>query len=140
MKKIPPHIQKLLESFEIKNSLDSLKRIGKQTKLLIKNANPSIDLPTLRSNKISKNKGDLKNQKSIKDFTETMRKVKIIINDNAFEKYETFCLQKGFTPSDFFVDLIYLIDSIEDALIESPEIEIKKFASNNVIIKKILGR
>jgi hypothetical protein len=140
MKKIPEHIKIILESFEVKNSLDSLRKIGQETKLLIKNASPNIDFPTLRSNKNSKDKISASNHKSIKDFIESMRKVKIIVNDNAFEKYEVYCLNKGFTPSDFFLDLLYLIDSIEDALIESPEIELGKFAANNAIIKKILGR
>lgn len=131
MKTKPISFETLIKSDDIDQILKRLRTLNDETLFLIKDAKK-----TLGEEKVASFKKTIvvPNARKVK----TGQTVKAVLNQQAAELYNIYCTSKNFQPSEFFSDLLYLLNHLDDLSIDNPDKTISDLF-RNPLLKKILG-
>lgn len=139
MNNIPDNIRAILNNAQVSDFIKNIKTLNSETKQKIEKAKKELMVPTLTTTFESAFKNFKRQRENSKDDYFKSHIFKLKLNQEAHEKLEVFCLSRGFTVSDFFVDLLYLLDHFDDVMSENPETTLKDFCKLNPLTKKLLG-
>ena len=77
-----------------------------------------------------------KNLPEEKEKTKGCRQFRISLNEQSSELFEIYCIFKKFNPSDFFTDLLFLLQYLEDSG-DNEELKVKDLLKTPML-KKLL--
>lgn len=128
-----------IASTDIKNFLAKLAESQNEVETLIKESMPNVAPPKLKSIPRGRKFGKIvDNNTNYFDYN-PYRQIKISMNEDVFNKYEQYCLLRNFTPSDFFIDLLYLLTHIDNERNRNPDITLRELCNNPTMLKLIFG-
>ena len=129
--------KKLLEKISdtnIREFLDKLNVAQQEAETMIKDSMKLVAPPKLRSLPKGRQYGKIIDGKFTAEYN-PYRTIKINMNEDVFNQYEKYCLIRSFTPSDFFIDLMYLLTYLDEKRLENPDITLREFCNNPTMLK-----
>lgn len=118
----------------IKDFLNKLNAAQEEAETMIKSSMKMVSPPKLKSLHRGRQCGKIVEGKSFFEYN-PYRVIKINMNEDVYNKYEKYCLLRSFTPSDFFIDLMYLLTYIDEKRLENPDIKLREFCNNPTMLK-----
>jgi hypothetical protein len=112
MNKIPDEINKILDHSTVQEMLKKLKILNTESITQMNNMSSQVKLNIIP--KLTTHIGK-KNVPAGEEKTKACRQFRISLNEHSSELFEIYCVFKKFNPSDFFTDLLFLLQYLEDS-------------------------
>lgn len=120
----------------IREFLDKLNSAQSEAETMIKDSMKTVAPPKLRSLPKGRQYGKIIDGKFTPEYN-PYRSIKINMNEDVFNQYEKYCLIRSFTPSDFFIDLMYMLSYIDECRLSNPDMTLRQLCSNPTMLKLI---
>lgn len=123
-----------ISDVNVRAFLEKLNASQKEVETMINESMRNAAPPKLKSLPRGRQYGKIVNGKLVPEHN-PYRTIKITMNEDVFNQYEKYCLIRSFSPSDFFIDLLYMLQYLDDVRMTKPDITIREFCNNPTMLK-----